>query len=137
MCYFLYGAVNDGISIEQYNKVIQNSKYHFNIGNNQDVNSSIGSSEYRITSCYCDCNTPIGEKLENNQNLDDLKDFEKLLNKLRSVRGIKHIYLSKNWCLEANVKEETVHIDDIDPLSYLANIEENCLYKIQLYKWHY
>lgn len=136
MCYFLYGAVNGGINVEQYNKVIQDSKYHFNIGNKQDVNTSVEkcNAMYRITSDCCDCNTPLGQKSENN---NALKDFDKLLNKLKSVRGIKHIYLSKNWVYETNEKEETVHIDDIDSLHYLANIEENCLYKIELHKWHY
>ena len=136
MCYFLYGSINDGIDMKQYNREMQDSKYHFNIGSKQDVNASVEKCDsiYRITSDYCDCNTPLGKKSESN---NALKDFDRLLNKLKSVSGIKHVYLSKNWVYETNEKEETVHINDIDSLHYLANIEENCLCKIELYKRYY
>ena len=53
---------------------------------------------------------------------------------LQNVRGIKYVLISKNWWKETNKKQETVHIRDIDVLHFLANIEENCLYKIELYK---
>lgn len=91
-------------------------------------------SEYRITLNHCDYDTPVGGKYINKKGL---KELEQLLADLRTIRGIKYIYISKNWASETNEKEEIVHIDDIDVLNFLAGVEDNCLYKIQLYKKYY
>ena len=45
--------------------------------------------------------------------------------------------ISKNWLDNENETEETVHIDDIDVIPFLANIQDNRLYKIELYKKYY
>lgn len=136
MCYYLYGSVNDGINMSDYEKAVENSKYHFNIGNKDAVNACVINCghEYRITSDMCDCENPIGTKKVGKK---DLKDFEEVLLNLRSVRGIKYIYLSKNWVEETNEEEETVHINDIEVLPFLANIKENCLYRIDLYRKYF
>lgn len=136
MCYFLYGSINNGINIDDYKKVINNSEYYFNIGNKSDVNACVKNCgfEYRITLNHCDCDTSVGGKHINKKGLIEL---EKLLVNIKSVRGIKHIYISKNWAGETNEKEEIVHIDDIDVLYFLAGVEDNCLYKIELYKKYY
>lgn len=136
MCYFLYGAINDGINAEDYKIATKNSMYHFNVGKNNDVNLSVKNNDalYRITSKHCDCDSPFGEKKTNKKELEDL---QVLFLNLKSVRGIKHIYISKNWSGEVNEKEETFHIDNIDIMTFLANAEENCLYKIELYPKYY
>ncbi len=136
MCYFLYGAVNSGINTDDYKKATKDTEYHFNCGDIESVNDCIGKCgiDYRITSNHCDCDTAIGQKYTNKK---QLKIFEELLINLKTVRGIKHILLSKNWWKETNNKQETVHIDDIDILYFLANMEDNCLYKIELYKKYY
>ncbi|MBE6813397.1 MAG: hypothetical protein E7523_11030 [Ruminococcaceae bacterium] len=136
MCYFLYGAVNDGINADDYKKTIKNTGFHFSFGNITSVNECVAScgNNYRITHNHCDCDTAIGQKHTNKKELEELKDL--LLN-LQSVRGIKHVLISKNWWEETNNKQETVHIQDIDVLHFLANIEDNCLYKIELYKKYY
>ena len=66
-----------------------------------------------------------------------MKSLEKLLINLKKVRGIKYILISKNWVKETNNKQEIVHIDDIDILHFLANAEDNCLYRIEMYKKYY
>ena len=136
MCYFLYGAINDGINVDDYEKTIKDTEYHFSFGNITSVNECVASCDnsYRITLNHCDCDTAIGQKHTNKIELEDLKDL--LLN-LQNVRGIKHILISKNWWKETNNKQETVHIQDIDILYFLANMEDNCLYKIELYKKYY
>ena len=133
MCYFLHGAINEGVHQGDYQKAVQDTLYRFETGGKNEVNASIekGDFQYRITLNHCDCETPIGGK---NPTEKQLKEFQQLLLQLKSVRGIKHIYLSKNWVNETNEKEKTVHIDDIDILNFLANLEDNCLYKIELYK---
>ncbi len=132
MCYFLYGTVNNGINESDFNSKTQNTDYHFKIGKKDDLNKCIEEcrTDYRITRNHCDCDSPVGAK---NTDKAELKELAQLLINLKSVRGIKHIYISKNWIEETNTKEENVHIDDIDIVSFLANIEENCLYKIELY----
>ncbi len=136
MCYFLYGAINDGINTDDYKKAIKGTEYHFRAGNMEFVNKCVEScdSRYRITLKHCDCDTAIGQKHVNKKELEELKEL--LLN-LQNVRGIKWVIISKNWWKEHNNKQETVHIQDVDILQFLANIEENCLYKIELYKKYY
>lgn len=132
MCYFLYGAVNDGINETDYERVSKNASYHFKTGRKSDVYNCVENclKDYRITLNHCDCDSPIGSNDVNNK---ELKDIEQFLINLKSVRGIKHIFISKNWIQEINAKEETIHIDDIDIKAFLANIEKNCLYKIEMY----
>ena len=136
MCYFLYGAINAGVNSYEYSKLMKNSEYHFNTGNENDVNDSVRNCDgnYRITVGYCDCDTALGEK---DTERKELNNFEDILLNLKYVRGIKHILLSKNWVFDTNSKQKTVHIDDIDILHFLANIENNCLYKIELYPRYY
>lgn len=136
MCYFLYGAINDGINQADYEKIAKDTEYHFSCGNADAVNKCVEScgKSYRITLDYCDCHTPIGQKHTNKKGLEELKAL--LLN-LQDVRGIKYVLISKNWWEETNTKQETVHIQDIDILRFLANMEDNCLYKLELYKKYY
>ena len=136
MCYFLYGAVNGGLHIGDYDKVMRDSEYHFNTGNIKEVNACVENcnDDYRITLNHCDCNTVIGK---NNPNKKGLEEFKDLLLNLKSVRRIKYVLLSKNWRKQTNTKQEVIHINDIDILQFLANIEDNCLYKIELYPKYY
>lgn len=136
MCYFLYGAINDGININDYEKIVQNSGYHFYIGSKDNVNMCVekSTSEYRITQKHCDCDTPIGTR---HPNKTGLAEFAQLLQSMKTIRGIKYVMISKNWYNETNKKEECIHIDNVDIIHFLANIEDNCLYKIELYKKYY
>ena len=136
MCYFLYGAINDGINKDDYEKITKDAEYHFNSGDVNSVNKCVAicGDSYRITLNHCDCDTAIGQKHTNKKELEELRDL--LLN-LQNVRGIKYVLISKNWWEETNNKQETVHIQDIDILHFLANMEDNCLYKLELYKKYY
>ena len=136
MCYFLYGAINDEINKDDFNKAASNSKFYFSTGTKEEVNECIKAcnGKFRITRKMCDCDTAIGS---HKTGKFELKEFVQFLTALRSVRNIKHIYLSKNWFKETNTKEVKVHIDDIDMIDYFANIENNCLYQLQLYKRYY
>ena len=136
MCYFLYGAINDVINADDYEKTMKDTEYRFSFGNMEAVNGGVAScdSSYRITLNNCDCDTAIGQKHTSKKELEELKAL--LLN-LQNVRGIRYVLISKNWWGETNDKQETVHIQDVDILHFLANMEDNCLYKIELYKKYY
>lgn len=133
MCYMLYGAVNDGINTSDYRKAVGNLPYDFQIGNEEDINRCIAGEtyRYRITDNDCDCKTPVGNHDTDNEKL---WAFAELIGRLRDVRGIKYVMLSKNWTGEENEKSVTVHIQDTDIVKMLADAEEKCLYRIELYK---
>ena len=132
MCYYLYGSINKEVNREDYENVLKKGySFHFNIGSRHDVKMSVLNceSDYMISDSVCDCETAVGRKDPNNPELKELKD---LLLDLRSVRDVQCVYLSKNWTGKINKKEKTVRIDDIDILEFLANVEDNCLYKIEM-----
>ena len=88
----------------------------------------------------CDCGSPIGKGKENlnSEELKYIKEMADYIYKFCDIRGIQYILISKSEaCDEIEKEEETVHIQDIDLISYLANIEENRIYKIQLFKRYY
>lgn len=135
MCYFLYGAVNKDVNSYDFGKASKSTSDRFNTGDINDVLESINKNDlYRLRSHCCDCGTAIGGGDIGKKELLELEDF--LLN-CRYVRDIKYILLLKHWWSDDIAKQETVHIDDIDVLSYLAKIEDNCLYKIELYPRYY
>lgn len=136
MCYFLYGCINSGINIEDYKKISFDRPFFFHEGDETDIKSCIAecTNKYRITHEYCDCGTALGAYDTNKKDLLELADY---ISQMRKVRGIKHIFISKNWAQHKTEKEKTVHIDNIDIVHYLANIEDDCLYKIQLFKKYY
>ena len=133
MCYFLYGAINEGVNTDDCEKITKGTGYHFAIGNVDSVNKGVANCDdtYRITSNHCDCDTAIGQKAIGKK---ELEKFRELLLDLQNVRGIKYLLISKNWWEETNSKQQTVHLRDVDILHFLANMEDNCLYKLELYK---
>ena len=133
MCYFLYGAVNEGINQKDYEEVSQENYYHFNIGTKHNVKMAVleNADDFRITKGCCDCGTAIGGNDPNHEEIIGLCD---LLNDMRLIDNIKYVYISKNWVGKINKREEHYHIDDINIAEFLANIKENCLYRIDLYE---
>lgn len=136
MCYFLYGGINKGINIDDYKKFSNNSGFSFNEGIETDIKKCIEDckNNFRITKNYCDCETALGTHQTNEK---DLLELAENINQLRKVKGIKHIFISKNWWRHKTKTEQTVHIDDIEIIQYLADIEDDCLYKILLFKKYY
>ena len=140
MCYFLYGGINEGINIKDFKK-IQNNCFNFEITTKEEFKEAVSQDNYKyhITNSMCDCNIPIG-KGKKNLNSEELKYIKKMADyicKFCDIRGIRYILISKNWACDEIEEEETVHIQDIDLISYLANIEENRIYKIYLFKRYY
>lgn len=133
MCYFLYGAINDSVNIKDYDIAMSKSKYHFKPGTKHDLKMCIAGETYGygVTSGHCDCDFPAGK---HNKDAKELIELAELIYSLKDIRNVKHIYISKTWAGEKNKKEATMHIDDIDVVSFLADMEESCLYCIELYK---
>jgi hypothetical protein len=133
MCYILYGAVNKEINESDREKILKNSKYCFLPGSKHDIKEDISNLNYRfrVTRGQCDCDFPVGK---HNSEKKELKDLEKLLLELKTARNVKCAYLAHVWAGNKCKKEETVHIDDLDIPAFLANVEEECLYRIDLFE---
>ncbi len=132
MCYFVYSAVNPEINSADYEKMFRESQFRFRPGTRHDIKMAVAeeSGDFRLTRLCCDCAFPLGE---GNAQAPELLELTEQLEKLRSVRGIKCVYLCKAWTGKRNKKEETVHIDDLNLPSFLAGMKTETLYRIDLY----
>lgn len=132
MCYYLYGAVNKGVDRSDWEEVTSGKNYCFNIGTKHDVKMSVQdvALDYRITSGMCDCETALGLGEKDHEEIAELAS---LLEEMRLIRDVECVYLCKTWQGKRNKKEETYHIEDIDLPAFLADMEENCLYRIDLF----
>lgn len=135
MCYFLYGGLNDDINKNDLEKVKSNT-FKFNIASHNILIKALEDEnwDYRITQNHCDCGTAIGS---HKTGKSELKDLIQYLKALKTVRNIKCAYLCKKWASDEIKNEKIVHINEIDTTHFLAKLDENCLYKIELYKKYY
>lgn len=131
MCYILYGATDKSIDQSDYEAALRKSPYKFCIGTKHDVKMCIvnDSYEYRITDWVCDCDFPVGGKKEDAKQLFELAE---LINEIKNARNSKCIYISKTWAGRKNKAEKDININDIDIVSFLANMDLDCLYRIDL-----
>ena len=61
----------------------------------------------------------------------EIAELQSVLLKLKSERGIRCVYLSKNWVGKINRQEAVVGLAAIDVKQFLADLQENCLYTIE------
>ena len=129
MCYILYGAVNKEIDKDDYKQINGMSDFSFHPGTKHDVKMCIlkDNCDYRITDWVCDCEFPFGM---NNPDAEELKELEKLFKAFQKSKNIKYLIISKTWEGGRNKREETVNINEIDIIDFLANAKVNCLYQI-------
>lgn len=129
MCYILYGATDKAIDHDDYEVALQKSPYKFCIGTKHDVKMCIAndSYEYRVTDWVCDCDFPVGSK---DEGAKPLVELAALINELKNARNSKCIYISKAWAGRRNKTEKSIHINDIDMIPFLANMDLDCLYRI-------
>lgn len=135
MCYYLYGSLYGNVSEQDYKKV--QSKYNFkiSIGTKHDVKLAAKTTEeyvqedYRITDWICDCDSPVGNHDPDNPMIIELSS---LITDLANLSGAKQIYICKTWTGKRNKKEILLKLKDTDLPIFLANIEENCLYCLDL-----
>lgn len=132
MCYIAYSAVNPEINIADYEKLFRNSEYHFRPGTRHDIKMAVAeeSENFRLTHLCCDCDLPL---CKGDTRAPELLELATQLEKLRTVRGIKCVYLCKTWTGKRNKKEETVHIEDLNLPEFLAGMSKQTLYRIDLY----
>ena len=129
MCYILYGAVDKSINSEEYSKAIDKSKYKFALGTRHDVKMCIvnDSGSHRITKWACDCDFPTGK---HNKDAKEIQDLASLINDLKIAKDAKYIYISLAWAGKKVSSECCLSINDIDVAAFLADMESDCLYRI-------
>ena len=132
MCYMLYGAMDPSVHPDDYKRASQGSDYTFPIGTKHDVKMAIqkASGEYRVTQWMCDCDFPVGKQ---DPTAKELRSLANLMTDLQAARNAKCLYLAKAWTGQGCKSEERVHIKDLDLPAFLANLQERCLYRIDLY----
>ena len=132
MCYILYGATDKAIDQDDYKAALKKSHYKFCIGTKHDIKMCIvnDSYEYRVSDWVCDCEFPVGKK---DVSVKPLIELALLINELKNARNSKCIYISKTWAGRKNKTEKNIHINDIDIVSFLANMDLDCLYRIDFH----
>lgn len=132
MCYILYGATDKAIDPTDYEAAVRKSAYKFSIGTKHDVKMCIvnDSYEYRVTDWVCDCDFPVGKKDEGAKQLIELAE---LINNLKNAKNSKCIYISKTWVGGRNKTEKSINLNEVDIVPFLANMDLDCLYKIDLH----
>ena len=132
MCYFLYGAVNEEIRERDAESNACWGEYRFAPGTKSQLKACIeaGGQDFRLTDRHCDCGTAIGSGRGRE---NELRELAARIGGMRKLRGIKCIYLSKNWIGNGTKTEKTVHVEDVSLIPFLAELEESCLYRIDLY----
>ena len=131
MCYFLYGCINEKANSEDVAK-IQNGIFRFEKGSRAELEAGINTcgNRFRLTGRTCDCGTGIGK---NDADLPDIKELAAYIGQLKAVKNIQYICIAKNWWQEPVEKTESVHIDDIESIPFLAGLGERCLYTVRFY----
>lgn len=131
MCYILYGATDKAIDRVDYENALKKSPYRLSIGTKHDVKMCIinDSYEFRVTDWVCDCDFPVGK---GDQGAKPIADLARLICDLKNARNSKCIYIIKAWAGKRYKSEKRVHVNDIDIISFLASMETDCLYQIDL-----
>ncbi len=131
MCYVVYGAINQTVDAYDYEKIAATHTYRFNFGTKHDIKMCVAneSDEFRVTDWVCDCDFPIGAK---DENAIELQELASLIRSLRQAKDAKSIYLCKTWNGRRNKREIVVKMDEIELVAFLANMEMDCLYQINL-----
>jgi len=135
MCYFLYGGINEDANLGDLEKL--KGLYHFQPATATafEIGVNNNNSQFYLNSdVYCDCGTPIGL---HHPNKKGIKEYADGIKALRDVRSIKYIYIAKSWRENKIKSRQTVHIDDIDLPYFLAEVENDCLYEIQMFCKYY
>ena len=135
MCFFLHGALNGDVSEAEYESVIGKYEYNLARGTKHDVKIAVKEStmivkrEFRVTDWMCDCDSPVGKHDSKDPVIVDLSN---MISELAALSGAKQINICKTWIGKRNKKEVNVNIKDIEIPVFLADMEENVLYSVNI-----
>ena len=135
MCYFLYASLYGKVSEADYNIVQSKYEYKISLGTKHDVKLAVMNSteyvedDYRITDWVCDCDSPVGKRDVEDPMITELSN---LIIELSELSGVKQINICKTWIGRRNKKEISLNLKDTDIPEFLANLEPNKLYSLEV-----
>ena len=135
MCYYLYGSLYGDVSELDYRKVQDKYCYRIPLGTKHDVKIAVKAAsvyvqdDYRITDWICDCDSPVGKHDPNDPMIIQLSS---LITDLSALSGAKQIIMCKTWTGKQNKKEIKQKLEDTDLPAFLADLQENCLYCLDI-----
>ena len=134
MCYYLYGSLYGKVSEVEYRETKDKYSYKIALGTKHDVKNAVKAAaefvqdDYRITDWICDCDSPVGQHDPNDPMIVELSA---LISELSCLSGAKQINICKTWTGKLNKREIKLKLEDIDLHTFLADMQENCLYSIE------
>ena len=135
MCFFLYGSLYGNVSESEYVDVKSKYDLKISIGTKHDVKNAVKAAaeyvqeDFRITDWICDCDSPIGKHDPSDPMIIELNN---LIIDLAAIPGAEQINICKTWTGKRNKREITVNLFDIDLPEFLADIQENVLYCLNI-----
>ena len=135
MCYYLYGSLYGGVSELDYRMVQDKYCYKIPLGTKHDVKNAVKAAseyvqdEYRITDWMCDCDSPVGK---HDPNAPMIIQLSSLITDLSALSGAKQIIMCKTWTGKQNKKEIKQKLEDTDLPTFLADLQENTLYCLDI-----
>ncbi len=135
MCFYLYGSLNGEVPEEAYNTVHKKYEYKIARGTKHDIKMAIKAAvecpeaDYRITDWICDCDSPVGKHDPEDSMIVALRD---LILDLSGLPGAMQINICKTFTGKQNKKEIKIDLKGTDIAKLLADLQENCLYSINL-----
>ena len=139
MCYYLYGSLYGNVSESEYASVKDRYEekygYKIAIGTKRDIKNAVKAAaecvqdDYRVTDWICDCESPVGNHDSGDPMIIELAH---LITDLAALSGAEQINICLTWIGERNKKEITLKLKDVDLPVFLADMQENTLYSLNL-----
>ena len=101
MCYYLYGSLYGKVSEVEYRETKDKYSYKIALGTKHDPNDPM------------------------------IVELSALISELSGLSGAKQINICKTWTGKLNKREIKLKLEDIDLHTFLADMQENCLYSIE------
>lgn len=135
MCYYLYGSLYGNIPENEYDSIQRKYQYRISRGTKHDLKKAVLApggyvqDDFRITDRMCDCDSPVGRNDPHDKMILELRE---LIVELSKLPGAKQINICKTWIGKRNKKEINVKLQDLDIAEFLADMQSDHLYSIDL-----
>ena len=135
MCYFLYGSLYGDVSESEYVDVKNKYGLKISLGTKHDIKSAVRAAaefvqdDFRITDWICDCDSPVGKHDPTDPTIIELSN---LITELSDLPGAKQINICKTWTGKQNKKEIKINLDETNLPTFLADLQENILYCLNI-----
>ena len=129
MCWYIYGALHGDVGAEALNAVNSRHDCRMARGTRHALKMALLSDawDYRVTRCYCDCESEIGE---HDHDAAQVTDMAALIEECCALDGAKTLSFCLNLENERNKREQTLKFSEVDLRQWLADLEPSTLYTL-------